>query len=305
MNRNLFCLLLVFLVGCATQEKQFHNQALSPRNVPYEVATQNREGYKVNGPVASIRGSSYVYSEIDEGVEHVRIGKKMDVYFDERGHITEMLEVLAESHRQYVHIYHEDLLITSVQKSWRTDMPNQVPHTYVSKNYYNEKGDLIKSKSPTSCILFGYKADIVFKKPCLGNRVYTRSRRSENGHVLEESNLSGHEVEVLWHGEEYIENGQLTYLAKSFRNGQLVLESKTVWNENDIVTRQEIKRTSELSKDMTETFSKDRLANRELVSVEYDEYQNPIRMEYKAIETDWAKGKAGRRYVDIRDYTYY
>lgn len=298
---------MLTLVGCATSERQYFSSTSEPRFAPYEIKSQNRAGYKLKGPVQTVKGSSYVYSSIEEDVERVHIGKKFDVVFDEDGRVTQGSQKVSGSRNSYTNHYHQNLLIKTEfsSRNLHFDESKPVKTSSISRHFYNKEGELIKSKSETNCALLAYKEDIVFKKPCLGKNMYTRTKRSEHGNILEVSQKRGQEVEVLMHGEERTENGQLKYTSKSYRDGKLIVESSTFKDERGLIVRQEVNQSHILSDNLSDKFSTDANGNRKLVKVEFDDYENPTRMEYEAIETNWDKESSGRRYIELREYSYF
>lgn len=298
---------MLTLVGCATSERQYFSSTSDPRFVPYAIKSQNRAGYKLKGPVQTVKGSSYVYSAIEEDVERVHIGKKFDVVFDEDGRVTQGSQKVSGSENNYVNLYYQNLLIKTEygSKNVQFDENKPVKSKHVTHHFYNKEGDLIKSKSKTSCMLLAYKGDILFTKPCLGKNMYTRTKRSEHGNILEVSQKRGQEVEVLMHGEERTENGQLKYTSKTYRDGKLIVESSTLKDERGLIVRQEVNQRHILSDNLSDKFSTDANGSRKLINVEFDQYGNPTRMEYEAIETSWDKDSTGRKYVELREYTYF
>ena len=237
----------------------------------------------------------------------MHIGKKFDVVFDEDGRVTQGSQKVSGSRNFYINHYYLNLLIKTEFGSENIHFDENKPtkKSSTTRHFYNEEGDLIKSKSKTSCMLLAYKSDILFQKPCLGKKMYTRTKRSEHGNILEVSQKRGQEVEVLMHGEESTENGQLKYTSKSYRDGKLIVESSTIQDERGLIVRQEINQRHILSDNLSDKFSSDANGNRKLINVEFDEYENPTRMEYEAIETSWDKESSGRKYVELREYTYF
>jgi len=300
-------IVMLTLVGCATNERQYFSSTSEPRFAPYEIKSQNRAGYKLKGPVQTVKGSSYVYSAIEGDVEKVHIGKKFDVVFDEEGRVTQGSQKVSGSENIYVNHYYQNLLIKTEygSKNVHFDENKPVKSNNVTHHFYNKEGDLIKSKSKTSCMLLAYREGILLTKPCLGKNMYTRTKRSEHGNILEVSQKRGQEVEVLMHGEESTENGQLKYTSKSYRDGKLIVESSTFKDERGLIVRQEINQSHILSDNLSDKFSTDANGNRKLVKVEFDDYENPTRMEYEAIETSWDKESSGRRYIELREYSYF
>jgi len=301
-------LLILSLAGCANKNPQYYESALQANRVPYALTAQGLEGFKAKGPVASLRITPYTYLETAEHVEYVKIGTTSEAQFDGLGRMTHYATRSALVESAVIHHYHEGLLIRTERfRQMFNEMESDSPRRESNERlFYSEQGNLVKVVSDHTCTLYGYRGDVEFTKPCSGPGNFMRVRYSERGNLLERSHMHGTDMEVQVHGEESFENGMLKYVQTSYRKDKKATETISYFDEHALLISQQTNSTHAFEGVVTnDDIGADASSNRELIKVEYDQYHNPVYLEYRLLGADWRKKETQGRYVEWREYTYH